>query len=221
MNKINYNYEKFFELTPDLLCIAGFDGYFKKVNAAVANTLGYSYEELYSSPINSFLHPLDVEMTNKVRASLTAFETLYNFENRYITKTGEIVWLSWTSRPSKEDRLIFASAKNISYRKRLELDKDNEFDNLVKINEAFKQLSYTTSHDLRSPLESLLAVFDLLDLNTIKDEKTIALINVLKRGGEKIKTRVDEYIICLSAYFPSNFCILEYEINRIYGKLSR
>lgn len=32
----------FFEMTPDLLCIAGKDGFLKKVNAAVIEKLGYT-----------------------------------------------------------------------------------------------------------------------------------------------------------------------------------
>lgn len=194
MSSSIYNYEKFFELTPDFLCISGFDGYFKKVNAAVSNTLGYSQEELYAQPINFFIHPDDVEMTNKARASLTESDTLYNFENRYLTKSGEIVWLTWTSQPSAEDQVIFAIAKNITHKKHLELVKDGEFTKLVKLNDTYKQLSYTTSHDLRSPLDSLLSAFNLLDVNTIQDTKTLELIHALKRGGEKLKTRVDNYI---------------------------
>ncbi|GAA5021259.1 hypothetical protein GCM10011506_03110 [Marivirga lumbricoides] len=194
MNAEYYNYEKFFELTPDLLCIAGFDGYFKKVNAAVSSTLGYSPEELYAKPINAFVHPDDVEMTTLVRASLTSSETLFNFENRYVTKSGDIIWLSWTSQPSTEDELVFAIAKNITIKKSLEIIKDNELANLVKLNNAYKQLSYTTSHDLRSPLDSLLSVFRLIDLNTIENERTVELINLLKCGGEKLKLKIDNYI---------------------------
>ena len=36
----------FFEMTPDLVCVAGRDGYFKKVNRAVVEKLGYTELEL-------------------------------------------------------------------------------------------------------------------------------------------------------------------------------
>lgn len=99
MNSLNSKYELFFELSPDLLCIAGYDVYFKKINGAVSKLLGYSMEELYARPINDFIYPADQDITSKVRADLTRSKPLLNFENRYVTKGGEIVWLSWTSLP--------------------------------------------------------------------------------------------------------------------------
>lgn len=95
----NFDYELFFELTPDLLCIAGYDGYFKKVNQAVSEVLGYTLEELYSNPINEFIHPEDQINTTQVRKLLHQSQPLLNFENRYVKKSGEIIWLSWTSMP--------------------------------------------------------------------------------------------------------------------------
>jgi PAS domain S-box-containing protein len=115
-----FDLEYFFDLSPDLLCIAGYDGYFKKINPAVSKTLGYSYQELFASPINSFVHPDDQEMTSKSRQKITEDHPLINFENRYITKSGETVWLSWTSMPIKRDKMVFAIAKIIIHKKKLE-----------------------------------------------------------------------------------------------------
>ena len=69
----------FFELTPDLVCIAGKDGFFKKVNPAVINKLGYTEGELYASPISSFIFPEDRELTHELRTELLNGKMLHNF----------------------------------------------------------------------------------------------------------------------------------------------
>lgn len=115
-----FDLEYFFELSPDLLCVAGYDGYFKKINAAVSKTLGHTSRELFGSPISSFVHPDDQAITTQKQAILTNGESLLNFENRYIAKDGSVIWLSWTSVPIKRDKLVFAIAKNITYRKQVE-----------------------------------------------------------------------------------------------------
>src|SRR5688572_18009921 len=151
----NFEYELFFELSPDLLCIAGYDGYFKKINAAVPKLLEYSLEELYARPINDFVYEEDKNTTAEVRGELIKAKPLRNFENRYVTKSGEIVWLSWTSQPVESDQLIFAIAKNITHKKKQEEERNSLLADLTQVNKELKQLSYTTSHDLRSPVNNL------------------------------------------------------------------
>lgn len=112
--------EIFFESSPDLLCIAGFDGYFKKVNTAVSSVLGYSIEELLSRPIDSFVYSEDLEITIKSRKNVIGGDTLRHFDNRYVTKTGEVIWLSWTSVQIQGKELIFGVAKDITQRKKFE-----------------------------------------------------------------------------------------------------
>lgn len=53
----------FFDLTLDLLCIASLDGYFKRLNPAWTEVLGWSVEELTSRPFNEFVHPDDRNKT--------------------------------------------------------------------------------------------------------------------------------------------------------------
>lgn len=191
---INYRFEHFFELSPDLLCIAGFDGYFKRINPAVSKLLGYTNEELFSKPINEFVHPDDQKFTSKVREELTKNNPLLNFENRYLTKKGDIVWLAWTSMPVDNDQLIFAIAKNITHKKRLEEERNMLLANLTKINLDLKQLNYTTTHDLRSPVNNLLSVFNLLDVSKINDPETLEFIDILKSASESLKQNLNDFV---------------------------
>ena len=193
MKEADYRYELFFNLSPDLLCIAGYDGYFRKVNPAVAKTLGYSFEELYSRPINDFVHPDHKDITAKVRDELTRLKPLLNFENKYLTKGGETVWLSWTSYPVEDEEVIFAIAKNVTHQKRQEADRNALLAGLTKMNRDLVQLNFTTSEDLRSPVHSLLALFDLMDLSKIGDPETIQLLEILQYAGEKVKRTLNSH----------------------------
>src|SRR6185437_10375114 len=175
-----FNLEHFFEMSPDLLCVAGFDGYFKKINPTVSKTLGYTNEELFSRPIDSFVHIEDRDLTSKKREDIIKDTPLLNFENRYVTKNGDIVWLSWTSMPIKSEKVVFAIAKNITHKKKLEEDRNSLLSNLTTINKNLKQLTYSTSHDLRAPVSNLLSVFSLLDTSKIQDGETLEFIEMLR-----------------------------------------
>jgi len=189
-----FNLELFFDLSADLLCITGYDGYFKKINPIVSKTLDYTNDELYSRPVSSFIHPEDRGITARNRENLLKNEPLLNFENRYVTKTGEIVWLSWTSMPVEKEQVVFAIAKNITHKKKLEEDRNALLANLTKINRDLKQLTYTTSHDLRSPVSNLISVFHLLDVSKIDDEETLEFINILKSATENLKDTLNKYV---------------------------
>jgi len=116
-----------FEMTPDLVCIAGKDGFFRKINPAVSKKLGYTKEELLSRPIFSFMHPEDRERTGHVREMLLKGKALLNYQNRYCTKTGETVWLEWTSVYVPDKEIVFAIAKDITYRKQLENEVEEKY----------------------------------------------------------------------------------------------
>ncbi|MEO6286476.1 MAG: PAS domain-containing sensor histidine kinase [Dyadobacter sp.] len=184
----------FFEISQDVLCIAGYDGYFRMVNPAFTKLMGYSSEELLSRPIDTFIYIDDRELTSKHREELKKSIPLLNYENRYVTKAGEIVWLSWTSIPSDEEQLVYAIAKNITHKKTLEKDRNALLANLTRINQDLKQLTYTTSHDLRSPVNNLLSVFGLLDTSKIEDAETLQFIDILKSATESLKDSLNQYV---------------------------
>ncbi|MDY7014700.1 MAG: PAS domain S-box protein, partial [Cyanobacteriota bacterium] len=112
--------DRLLSISADLLCIAGFDGHFKKVNPVFARTLGYEPEELLEHPFINFVHPDDCEATLAAALQLTQGQSLRGFENRYTCKDGSVKWLSWVCVASVEEGLIYATVRDISDRKQIE-----------------------------------------------------------------------------------------------------
>ena len=131
----------FFTNAHDMLCIAGFDGYFKQVNSAWSRTLGYTDEELLSVPYLDFVHPDDREATVEMAGlNSDGLDTL-SFQNRYRAKDGSYRWLSWSSTTSKDRQIIYGSARDITEQKLTEeklKESEGRFRQLAEnINEVF------------------------------------------------------------------------------------
>jgi PAS domain S-box-containing protein len=112
--------DRFFTLSLDLLCIAGLDGYFKRINPAFERILGHPLTELLKQPFLAFVHPDDHAATGEAMASLDAGAELIRFENRYRCKDGSYRWFSWMAAPYRERGLIYAVARDVTERRQTE-----------------------------------------------------------------------------------------------------
>jgi PAS domain S-box-containing protein len=113
--------ERFFNLSIDMLCIAGFDGYFKKLSSAFTKILGYSKQELLSTPFMDFVHPDDQKVTKQVIKNITSGFDLHSFENRFMTKDGEYKWILWNAASFTKGDLMYAIGHDITQRKESQL----------------------------------------------------------------------------------------------------
>ena len=103
-----------------MLCIAGFDGYFKRINQAWSKTLGFSEEELLSRPYVDFVHPADREATATEAQKTSEGQSVVCFQNRYLCRDGGYRWLLWRATPDTERGLIYAVARDVTDQKRME-----------------------------------------------------------------------------------------------------
>jgi diguanylate cyclase (GGDEF)-like protein/PAS domain S-box-containing protein len=113
---------RWFSMSNDLLCTAGFDGYFIDVNESWTRLLGHSREALLAVPFESFVHPDDVERTREASAGLAVPSELVDFENRYRATDGSWHWLLWSSR--SDGKRIYAAVKDVTARKLQEAERD-------------------------------------------------------------------------------------------------
>ncbi|HEX5972967.1 MAG TPA: PAS domain-containing protein [Gemmatimonadaceae bacterium] len=116
--------ERFFELSIDLLCQLGFDGYFKRLNPAWERTLGWSTFELTSRPFIEFVHPDDRERTLAQNKEVRSGGRALEFENRYRCKDGTYRWLRWNAAPDATWSVIYSVARDVTAQKEAEEERE-------------------------------------------------------------------------------------------------
>ncbi len=114
--------DRFFTISLDLLCIGGFDGYFKRLNPAWSTALGYRSDEMLAQPFIELVHPEDREAVLTQLETLKSGKSIVNVENRYLCKDGSYKWLSWTASPFAEEGLVYAVARDVTFSKQAEAE---------------------------------------------------------------------------------------------------
>jgi PAS domain S-box-containing protein len=114
--------EQLFDLSLDLLCIAGFDGYFKRVNPSLERTFGHASPELLSRPFLEFVHPDDVHASRDVLAELERGNDVIGFEHRIICGDGSVRWLQWNTRTMPERGFVYGAARDVTDRRRADAE---------------------------------------------------------------------------------------------------
>jgi PAS domain S-box-containing protein len=112
--------QHFFGASLDMLCIAGFDGYFKRLNKAWSKTLGYTEDELMAAPYLDFVHPGDRDATIAEAQKIAYGHDTVWFQNRYRCRDGTYRWFLWRAAPDAERGVIYAVARDVTEQKQLE-----------------------------------------------------------------------------------------------------
>jgi len=177
--------DRYFTLSIDMLCILGFDGFFKRLNPAWEKTLGYSIEELLKIPRIDLVHPEDRAATiNEIRNLRAGRNTVW-FENRYRRKDGSYVWLSWSATALPDKQQMYAVARDVTDLKATEIALRGAKEEAERSNRFKDQFLSTMSHELRTPLNAVVGFSELLmdDKHGPLTERQQRYVKHIRTGG--------------------------------------
>jgi PAS domain S-box-containing protein len=194
---------RFMHLSIDMFCIAGGDGFFKRLNPAWQAVLGYSTEELMAKPYLEFIHPEDREATLAEKQRLHHGEITIAFENRYRCKDGSYKWLLWNAVSEPEKKLVYAVARDITDRKRVEQQiaqtnrelelRNREVERATQLKSKFLA---SMSHELRTPLNAIVGFSGLIAEETTGqlNEKQKRFIEHIKQGADHLLQLINDIL---------------------------
>ena len=188
--------QTFFEMSIDMLCIADFDGFFKRINAAWSATLGHSAEELSAVPYVDFVHPDDRAGTLAEAAGLKIGVDTVSFENRYRCKDGSYKWLLWRAHADFQAKLIYAVARDITDRKQAENALKTTAAELARSNDELSQFAYIASHDLQEPLRMVASFLQLIENRyaSLLDPEGKTFIHFAVDGAKRMQALIQDLL---------------------------
>lgn len=121
----------------DLIAALAADGTFRTVNRACKPILGYEPDELVGRGCLDLVHPHDRERTGQMLAAAASGEPVTGFQNRWLRKDGEMVWLEWSGLFLPAAGALYGIAREITARKQQErvlAEREQQYRSLFEYN---------------------------------------------------------------------------------------
>lgn len=199
--KANYtidhkDFSHFFDLSNDLLAIIDFNRHFVKLSNSWIELSGFSLNELTQEPYLNFIYPTDIDKTLKAIEGIKDVQNLITFENRILTKTGNIKWLLWKINIEYEQQKMYCLVHDITEQKSNAKQMETKTRQLVESNKELEEYAFIASHDLQEPLRKISGFIDLinLDLNDKLNDETKVYMNYVLDATNRMRTLISDLL---------------------------
>ena len=167
--------DHFFVLAADMLCIAGFDGYFKRLNPAWEQLLGFPTAELLQRPLLELIHPRDLRIGTAALRQVANGEEIRDLECRLRCRDGSFRWILWSAVALPDRQLIYATGRDITRRKEAEEEQQRRL-LLERVHRAVLEMERVEDFEqvilaLARQLEAAGFGFEMVGVNIIEAEE--------------------------------------------------
>ncbi|MCQ2014824.1 PAS domain-containing sensor histidine kinase [Clostridium butyricum] len=149
--------------------------------------LGYSVEEINSkNGIESLRHPDDKQKIKRMYEAAKVCNKIEGIVIRYLCKDNEYRSVMWNIRYIVEDDKFFLTGKDITYRLKLEKEK-NELEKTIEIESLKTDFFANMSHEFKTPLNIILTTVQVLYDKLIVQDNNIDNLQMIKKYLKGIK----------------------------------
>jgi len=181
-------------VSQDLLVIAGLDGTYLSVNPAWTATLGWSEADLLGKSSQWLLHPDDREGTRAELDHLASGHKTLRFENRIRAKDGSYRWISWNAAP--DSGRIYAMGRDITEHRQAEDELRKMEAQLLQAQrlEAMGTLAGGIAHDFNNILGAILGYGEMALRDAKKGTRLRRDVDSIMAAGERGRALVDRVL---------------------------
>jgi len=184
---------RLWQLSTDIMLVAGFDGRVIAVNPAWTAILGWTEAELVGRNFTALIHADDLEQTMIVARTLSEGVIVHRFDNRYRHKDGSYRWIAWAAVPG--EGLINAVGRDMTGEKEQALALRQTEDQLRQAQkmEAVGQLTGGVAHDFNNLLQVISGNLQLLGRDVAGNDRAqrrVANAETAVSRGSKLATQL-------------------------------
>ncbi|HEY8409956.1 MAG TPA: PAS domain S-box protein [Pyrinomonadaceae bacterium] len=179
------------ESSNDAIISKSLEGIIQSWNAAAERLFGFTAQEAVGKHVSLIIPPERIAEEDQIIARLKAGQRLEHFETERVNKNGDLITVSLTISPLKDDsgRVIGASkiARDVTERKQLEDNLRRLAADLSETDRRKNEFLATLAHELRNPLAPMSNMLGVLKHANGDRE-------VLQRAHETIERQLDQMV---------------------------
>ncbi|WP_206998911.1 PAS domain S-box protein [Trinickia mobilis] len=184
--------DRLFELSLDLICIASSDGYFRRVNPAFSEVLGWAEDELLSRPFIEFVVPVDRQATSQAIQEHRSGAPIEHLEVRFVCKDGSVRWLAWNA-VVLPDGTAYATARDVTESRNAQRLLEQARSDAEAASRAKSAFLAMMSHEIRTPMNGVIGMIEVLTRSELSgDQKD--MVRTIRDSATALLKLIDDIL---------------------------